>query len=91
MRKCTLYFGILFNFNRVFKDQAYTQIKEEGQLVNGQYEYTLSALNDKGEEIKVTFWKHVGGEKFKQDTYLRLYLKNKDGKKVITSTTKKSR
>jgi uncharacterized protein (TIGR01655 family) len=93
MRKYTVYIGILLvvvmmltgcNLNRVFKDQAYTQIKGEGQRVGDQYEYTLPAYNEKGEEIQLTFFK-FGEDQFKQGAYLRLYMKDKDGKKVVTS------
>ncbi|AQT85679.1 hypothetical protein ERICIV_00877 [Paenibacillus larvae subsp. larvae] len=93
MRKYTLYFGILFifallltgcDFNKSFKDQAYTQIKGEGKLVDGRYQYTLPSYNDEGKQITVTFGKPTG-EKFKEDAYLRLYLKSKDGEKVVTS------
>ncbi|AQR78727.1 YxeA family protein [Paenibacillus larvae] len=95
MRKYTAYIGIFLvvvvmltgcDFNRMFKDQAYTQIKGEGKLDNQhkQYEYTLPAYNEKGEEIQLTFSK-FGEDQFKQGAYLRLYMKDKDGKKVVTS------
>ncbi|MEV2911616.1 YxeA family protein [Paenibacillus larvae] len=93
MRKYTAYIGIFLvvvvmltgcDFNRMFKDQVYTQIKGEGQLVGDRYEYTLPAYNEKGEEIQLTFYK-FGEDRFKQDAYLRLYVKGKDGKKEVTS------
>ena len=95
MKKFMLFFSIFiilaifllkFDFNRAFKDEAYTQIKGEGKLDNQhkQYEYTLPAYNEKGEEIQLTFSK-FGEDQFKQGAYLRLYMKDKDGKKVVTS------
>ena len=77
-----IYFGLRqVNFNRINTDSYYTKIVGEGKLLAdnedpkyNRYEYSLPAHTSKSKET-LTF---TTDKQLKQDSYIQLYVKDKE-------------